>query len=301
MTSRIGLITIVSVLPLVFAGCGDDTPGTESSGTETGDGDGDGDTGDGDTGDGDGDTGDGDTGDTGDGDGDGETGDGDGDGKCEPAGDAFSSFGLDAATPDAMINWDVICKSNGVKPADGGESGYQISLVECVSGGIDPMPAPTELILYVDSNPATEPFVEADIGVRLHWVQHPPFIAGKWFTLHTVPGDTMGTLLLAGVEGPSVVPGDAPNFDYAPLEVDLVSIGCPTFEHDSQCGLAERQGFEVSWDGDASVVSDHNSGYVGQMVSYSIIVGEALDFPQPECDDFPNRILSALFMLIPEG
>ncbi|PRQ05054.1 hypothetical protein [Enhygromyxa salina] len=295
MTSRIGLIRIVCVLPLLSLGCGPDGPASESDGSETGDGDGD-------PGDGDGDPGDGDAdGDPGDGDGDGDPGDGDGDpGDCEPAGDAYSFFALDAAEPDAMIDWELTCKSSGVKPADG-ESGYQIGLVECVSEGLDPMPPPTEVVLTIDSSPATQPFIEVGVGVRLHWVQRPPFIPGKWFTLHTTPGDTQGTLLLAGVSGPAVVPQESPSFDYAPLGVGLVSIGCPTFEHDSQCGLAERQAFEVSWDGDTVVVSDHNFGYVGQLISYQAIVGEALEFPQLDCDDFPARILSALFMLIPEG
>lgn len=199
-----------------------------------------------------------------------------------------------------MVNWELTCKSGGVAPADG-ESGYQIYLSDCVSEGLDPEPAPTDVILTIDSNPATAPLVEADTTVRLHWVQQPPFIPGKWFTLHTSPGDTQGTLLLAGVSGPSVVPGNAPTFDYAPLGVELVSIGCAPFEHESQCGLAERQAFQVGWDGDTATVSDHNSGYVGQLVSYEIIVGEALDFPQLDCDDFPDQIFSALFMLIPEG
>ena len=140
--------------------------------------------------------------------------------------------------------------------------------------------------------------VQAGSEVRLRWVQQPPFIAGKWFTLRNVPGDT---LLLAGIEGPAVAPGDAPGFGYEPVSVELVSIGCEPYEHESQCGLAERQAFAVGWDGDSVTVSDGNSGYVGQLVSYQAVVGSALDFAVPACDDFPGQILEALLFLIPEG
>lgn len=249
------------------------------------------------TGDGDGETsGDGD-GDTGDGDGDGDSGDGDGDGDpgtCDEPGTATATFALDVTMQDSMVDWDVVCTSGGV--ISDGESGYQVLLDGCQSQ--NGLAVPPEMILSVDSNPATMPNVPFDISVRLRWVQVPPFIPGKWFTLHTDPG---GTLLLAGVDGPALLPWDAPGFSYEPLDIELVSIGCTPYEHDSGCGFAERMAFELMWDGDTNTISDQNSGYVGQLVSYEAIVGSALDFGQPTCDDFPDQILRALFFQIPEG
>lgn len=204
------------------------------------------------------------------------------------------SFSLDATDFDSMVDWDVICTSGGV--ATDLESGYQVVLTDCVEQNGQVVPA--DMILNLDSNPSTMPNVPVDLGVRLHWVQVPPFIPGKWFTLHTEPG---GTLLLAGLDGPALLPWDAPNFSYEPLGVELVSIGCTPYEHDSGCGLAERMAFDVMWDGDTNTISDRNSGYVGQLTSYEVVVGSALDFGQPLCDDFPDQILRALFFQLLEG
>jgi hypothetical protein len=286
MASRASILTLSACFVLISA-CGDDGPAAEGTESETGDGDGD-------PGDGDGDPGDGDPGD-GDGDGDGDPGDGDGDpGTCDEPGTATASFFLDVTTEDSMVDYDVICTSGGV--ISDGESGYQVSLEACVSQ--NNQVAPTEMVLSVDSSPATMPHVPFDISVRLRWVQVPPFIPGKWFTLHA---DSGGSLLLAGIDGPALLPWDAADFSYEPLGLELVSISCTPYEHDSQCGLAERMAFELMWDGDANTISDRNSGYVGQLVSYEAVVGSALDFGQPLCDDFPNQILEALFFQIPEG
>jgi hypothetical protein len=283
MASRASILTLTIGFVLI-SGCTDEGPAAE--GTETGNGDGDGDSGDGDAGDGDGD-----------GDGDGESGDGDGDGDpgtCDEPGTATVSFSLDATMFDSMVDWDLLCTSGGVQTDL--ESGYQIVLEGCIEqGGED---VPSDMILSVDSNPSTMPHVPVDLGVRLRWVQVPPFIPGKWFTLHSDPGDT---LMLAGLDGPALLPWDAPGFAYDPLGVELVSIGCTPYEHDSGCGLAERMAFELMYGDATNTVSDQNSGYVGQLVSYEAVVGSALDFGQPLCDDFPDQILRALFFMIPEG
>jgi hypothetical protein len=281
MASRASILTLTLGCALISA-CINDSPAAEGTESETGDGD---------TGDGDGDTGDGD------GDGDGDTGDGDGDGdtgNCDAPGIATATFSLDATTFDSMVDWDVICTSGGVQTDL--ESGYQVVLHDCVEQSGQAVPL--EMLLFVDSSPSTQPIVPADLSVRLRWVQVPPFIPGKWFTLHSDPS---GTLLLAGVDGPALLPWDAPDFGYEPLGVELVSIGCVPYEHDSGCGLAERMAFEVMWDGDTNTISDLNSGYVGQLTSYQIIVGSALDFGQPLCDDFPSQIMRALFFQLPEG
>jgi hypothetical protein len=302
MASRASILTFGFCFVLI-SGCSDDGPAAEGSESETGDGDGDGDgdAGDGDAGDGDGDAGDGD-GDAGDGDGDGDGGDGDGEGDgdgdgdpgiCDDPGDASVSFSLDAAMQDSMVDWDLLCVSGGVQSDL--ESGYQIVLEGCVEESGQDVPA--DMILSVDSNPSTMPHVPVDLGVRLRWVQVPPFIPGRWFTLHSDPGDA---LMLAGVDGPSEQPWEAP-FAYTPLGVELVSIGCTPYEHDSGCGLAERVAFKLTWDGDTNTISDRNSGYVGQLTSYQAVVGSALDFEQPLCDDFPYQILRALFFQLPEG
>jgi hypothetical protein len=282
---RASILTLTACFVLNFAliwGCGDDGPAAEGTESETG-------SGDGDTGDGDGD------GDTGDGDGEPGDGDGDGDpGMCDEPGDAWVSFSLDATMEDSMVDWTLLCIAGAVQTDL--ESGYQVVLEGCVEQGGQNVPA--DIVLRVDSNPSTMPNVPLDAGVRLRWVQVPPFIPGKWFTLHTDPGDT---LLLAGVDGPALLPWDAPGFGYESLGVELVSIGCTPYEHDSQCGLAERMAFELMYDGNTTTISDRNSGYVGQLVSYEGIVGSALDFGQPLCDDFPDQILEALFFMIPEG
>jgi hypothetical protein len=291
MASRASILTC-SVCFVLISACGDDGPAAEGTESESGDGDGDGDPGDGDgdTGDGDGDTGDGDSGD-----GDGDSGDGDGDpGTCDEPGTATASFSLDVTMQDSMVDWDLICTSGGV--ISDGESGYQVLLDGCLSQ--NGLAAPPEMILSVDSNPATMPNVPVDLSVRLRWVQVPPFIPGKWFTLHSDPN---GTLLLAGVDGPALLPSEAPDFSYEPLGIELVSIGCTPFEHDSQCGLAERMAFELTYDGQVNPISDQNYGSVGQLDSYEAVVGSALDFGQPTCDDFPDQILRALFFQIPEG
>jgi hypothetical protein len=302
MASRSSILTVWVCVALISA-CGDDGPAAEGTESESGDGDtgdGDGDPGDGDgdtTGDGDGDTtGDGD-GETGDGDGDGDSGDGDGDGdpgNCDEPGTASVSFSLDATDFDSMVDWDLFCTSGGVQTEL--ESGYQVVLNDCVE--VNGHVVPADMILDLQSNPDTMPNVPFDLGVRLHWVQTPPFISGKWFTLHTEPG---GSLLLAGLDGAALLPWDAPTFSYEPLGIELVSIGCTPYEHDSGCGFAERIAFELTYDGDTDTISDRNSGYVGQLTSYEAIVGSALDFGQPTCDDFPNQILRALFFQIPEG
>ena len=281
------------LLPLALAGCSDDGPGTEAGTTETG-APGDGDPGDGDPGDGDPGDGDPGDGDPGDGDpGDGDPGDGD-PGDCEPAGDAYASFGLDVSDGGMEVDYLVLCTSEGVVAS--GETGYAITLSGCVSQTANP--APSDMVLSVDSQPATMPFVGVQDSVLLRWVEHPPFIPGKWFTLHDASGQT---LLLAGVDGPALVPGNTQDFSYAPLSVAEVGIGCSPFAHDSQCGMAEREALEVGWDGLTATISDRNSGFVGELVSYEVVVGSALDFVQLDCDDFPNKILSALFFLIPEG
>lgn len=292
-----------SLVCSLLAGCTDelqpDSP-TYSSGPQVGDDsseDDSGDAGDGDgdpsTGDGDGDSGDGD-GDSGDGDGDSGDGDGDGDpGTCDEPGTAWATFSLDATNDSSMVDWQLSCTSGGV--ISDSESGYQLILTECIDQ--NGLVVPEEMILFVDSSPSTQPFMPLGAAVQLHWVQVPPFIPGKWFTLH----DEFGLLLLAGIDGSSTLPWDSPDFSFDPLGVELVSIGCTPFEHDSQCGLAERMAFEVMWDGDTAAISDRNSGLVGQISSYQAVVGSALDFGQPVCDDFPDQILEALFFLLPEG
>ena len=284
MAFRASTFTLALTLPLALLGCSDDGPGTDSGTTDSGDGDpGDGDPGDGDPGDGD------------PGDGDGDPGDGDGDpGDCEPAGDAYASFSLDVSNGDTELDYEVLCTSEGVVAS--GETGYEVTLSGCVSQTADP--APVEMVLSIDSQPATMPFIGVQDSVLLRWVEYPPFIPGKWFTLHDGTGQT---LLLAGLDGPGLVPGNAQGFDYSPLTVAEVGIGCEPFAHDSQCGMAERKALEVGWDGSTVTVSDRNSGYVGQLVSYEVVVGSALDFVVLECDDFPAKILRALFFLIPEG
>jgi hypothetical protein len=272
MASKSLILTLTVCFALISA-CGPDGPAAEGTESETGSGDGDGDPGDG----------------------DGDPGDGDGDpGSCVEPGTATASFFLDATTFDSMVDWDLSCTSGGV--ISDAESGYQILLDACVEANGQVVPA--EMILAVDSSPYTMPNVPADIAVRLRWVQIPPFIPGKWFTLHADPD---GSLLLAGLDGPSLLPSDAPDFSYAPLGVELVSIGCTPYEHVSQCGLAERMAFELMYDGNTTTISDQNSGSVGQLVSYEAIVGSALHFEQPTCDDAPDQILRALFFQSPEG
>jgi hypothetical protein len=199
-------------------------------------------------------------------------------------GEAFATFAVLNSDGFEEANWDLLCTLGSVGPGDG-ESGHVIALTDCASqNGGDDQPL---VELFVDSNPASTPIELVT-----------PFIPGRWFTLR---GAASGTLLLAGFDGPSLYPWDQPGFDYAPLDLELVSIGCAPFEHDSQCGLAERQGLEVGFDRDVATISDGNFGYVGELVSYQIIVDELLDFPELTCDDFPNQILTALVFSIPEG
>jgi len=46
---------------------------------------------------------------------------------------------------------------------------------------------------------------------------------------------------------------------------------------------------------------DHSSGYVGTMVSYQLIVEQAVQYHGDVCDDFPEQWYRALFVSIPEG
>ena len=125
-----------------------------------------------------------------------------------------------------------------------------------------------------------------------------PFAGGRWFTV----SDTEGTLLLAGVDAQTLRPDElAPGFDYGDLGVEEIALGCEALEHESACGMAERQALEVSWDGLTSTISDGNSDFVGELLSYAIVVDSALDFAEVDCDDFPSHILRAMFFLIPEG
>ena len=235
----------------------------------------------------------------GDGDGDPSTsteGDGDGDpGVCEPPADAAAFFFLDGGPRLMETDWDLTCTSAEVQA--NGDS-WLLDFVECTSQSGEPGPA--QLALVLQHQPATEPFLTPGESVQLRYVERPPFLGGFWFTIRDGTGEN---LLLAGLGGGSLTPSgpEAPGFDFAPLSVEQVSVGCEPFEHESQCGTARRDGLRVSFDGQETTVLDGNAGFVGELLSYRVIVGSAIEFTELTCDDYLQRELNALFFMIPEG
>ena len=216
-----------------------------------------------------------------------------GEGECTIEGDAQVAFSLTGVDVGQALDWALTCTVASVGPAS---SGTAIMLSQCSEAAPGPNPAPTELELVVDSTPPSQPLIQLGQTLQLHWVQEPPFYAGRWFTLRS-EGDT---LLLAGIDGPSILPPNSPSFGFDPVEVTFVGSSCELVDA-SGCAMAQRWGLELGWDGVTTTIADSNAGYVGQLVSYHGIVDAAIQYSDIVCDDFASATIVALLVLIPEG
>lgn len=217
-------------------------------------------------------------------------------GVCDPLGNAYAAFDLLNLQPDGEVDWELSCELEARGPADG-ESGYLLTLVGCTSLN-DAANAPSEVELFVDSNPSTEPFVEVGGSVHLRWVETGPWVLGRYFTLRA--DDDGGMLYLAGADGDTLVPPDFPDF-FAPLLVEASAQDCVPIPAQNRCAEIERVAVELGWDGVSKLIFDSNFDYVGPLISYLGVVERAQVHNEVACPDYPGGAYDVLFFLIPEG
>ncbi len=214
--------------------------------------------------------------------------------ECTPEADATVAFSLTDVDVGQALDWVLTCTVAAVGPSGDATS---ISLSDCTQTNPGPVPPPSQLELVVGSTPPSQPLVEAGGSVQLHWVQEPPFYAGRWFTLRNATGQT---LLLAGIDGPSTLPPNSPSFGFGDVDVAFVGSDCELFAA-NDCGTGQRWALELGWDGVTTVIADSNAGFVGQLVSYRGIVDAAINYTDIVCDDFASATIVALLVVIPEG
>ena len=116
----------------------------------------------------------------------------------------------------------------------------------------------------------------------------------RWFALNWA----WGGLIMAGGEGREmpIGPGYPPLY---PLEIEMVEGVCG-LERD-ECGTFERTGIRVGLHGESRVFYDRTHGSVGSMGSAQVVMGPSFVYHDMECDDFPDRLVSGLIFMIPEG
>jgi hypothetical protein len=135
-------------------------------------------------------------------------------------------------------------------------------------------------------NPVTPLNLVDGITVRLTHHIDMPFWANEWFSLRGAEGQ----FILGGVQSSELLPADAPAL-FAPLEVTLQDDVCE-FEVDCDefCGPIRRNAIAVAVDGGEPVsVYDGNSGVVGALTNYTVVVGEAASQSNESgCTDVPD-------------
>jgi hypothetical protein len=150
--------------------------------------------------------------------------------------------------------------------------------------------------LDVTTSPPAYIFLWEGESVLFRYRTDNPWWLDRWFTV----GTEYGNLTLAGIDASSVTPWDVdPDDWYAPLGVSVTGGFCPYVPRD--CGDEERVAFSVTFSGMAAFQPDHSSGYVGMMISYQLLVEQAVQYHGDVCDDFPEQWYRALFVSIPEG
>ena len=82
-------------------------------------------------------------------------------------------------------------------------------------------------------------------------------------------------------------------------EIEMVEGVCGLERDD--CGTFERTGIRVGLHGESRVFYDRTHGSVGSMASAQVVMGPSFVYHDMECDDFPDRIVSGLIFMIPEG
>lgn len=214
---------------------------------------------------------------------------------CEAPGDARVSFWL-SGTPDFDdVRMQKVCEVSSVYP--GFEGGWFVTLESC----LDESGQFTSHELMLNSEPNTQPFVWPGQEVRLDYVQFATWgPVDRMVTLRDAQSDTLWLAGFTGMQMPSADPSDPHYIDLAPLRVDDVGVGCEA-EDTAGCGPQERRGLQVNWMGMQTTVPDQNAGYLGELSSYQIIVGQFWHLLENYCDDYPDRQFEALMLLIPEG
>jgi len=188
---------------------------------------------------------------------------------------------------------DITCTLSAIaQPAQGAD---ELTLTDCVDDASDPV---DDAVFTILSDPNSPPLVEEGGRLRLRFESTPPFYAGQWFTLRGEPG---GVLVAAGIAGPSLQPWGDAGLDYAPLEISVEEEGCELTPDPMGCGDAERVALEVAYDDTVAVVFDGTSGFVGQLLTYAVVVQRAVLWRDVVCDDFPEAAFGAVFVLLPEG
>jgi hypothetical protein len=148
-------------------------------------------------------------------------------------------------------------------------------------------------------NPVTPLNLVDGITVRLTHHIDMPFWTNEWFTLRGADGQ----FLLGGVQSSELLPADAPDL-FAPVALTLQDDFC-VFEVDCDefCGPVRRNAIAVAVDGGEPVsVPDGNSGVVGALTNYTVVVGEALSRSEDSgCKDVPEGWFAILVYDSSEG
>ena len=66
-------------------------------------------------------------------------------------------------------------------------------------------------------------------------------------------------------------------------------------------GPGSFTGIRVGLHGESRVFYDRTHGSVGSMESAQVVMGPTFVYHDMECDDFPDRLVSGLIFMIPEG
>jgi hypothetical protein len=208
---------------------------------------------------------------------------------CPPPQEVSVSFVVDGNEFPGRIDLEERCL---VDTVIGEEEGHMVFELRCRSE------AGEEVLhtLDVTTSPPAYIFLWEGESVLFRYRADNPWWFDRWFAVTT----EYGNLALAGIDASAVTPWDVdPDGWYAPLGVSVVGGFCPYVPRD--CGDEERVALSFTFDSMTAFQPDHSSGYVGMMVSYQLIVEQAVQYHGDVCDDFPEQWYRALFVSIPEG